>query len=232
MIYTAVRQGEKTASVWDSFMKLARNNVTLMRLLHARGRRYRSDGLVPPYLCIPRLPGLDLHCSLIVYLWGQTCCPWVTDCPPDPTSPTHRLYIKKWTNYAWPFALKMCDKIWRHYHVLKMTIKWLSESVSTQRGEHKNRRITILAMCLNAESDDLNILSTPDTSPFLVTLMLSQGFPRLHENFAIVPADKASNNYTFVCKRYYVGILIEELGLHLLPGNPTYNLTDFFPYIY
>ena len=41
------------------------------------------------------------------------------------------------------------------------------------------------------------------------------------------PVDKASNNYTFVCKRYYVDILIEELGLHLLPGNPTYNLTDF-----
>ena len=50
---------------------------------------------------------------------------------------------------------------------------------------------------------------------------------RLHENFVIVPADKASNNYTFVCKRYYVDILIEELGLHLLPGNPTYNFTDF-----
>ena len=46
-------------------------------------------------------------------------------------------------------------------------------------------------------------------------------------NFVIVPADKASNKYTFVCKRYYVDILIEELGLHLLPGNPTYNLTDF-----
>ena len=50
---------------------------------------------------------------------------------------------------------------------------------------------------------------------------------RLHENFVIVPSDKASNSYTFVCKRYYVDILIEELGLHLLPGNPTYNLTDF-----
>ena len=50
---------------------------------------------------------------------------------------------------------------------------------------------------------------------------------RLHVNFVIVPADKASNNYTFVCKRYYVDILIEELGLHLLPGNPTYNLKDF-----
>ena len=49
----------------------------------------------------------------------------------------------------------------------------------------------------------------------------------LHENFVTVPADKASNNYTFICKKYYVSILIEELGLNSLPGNPTYNLTDF-----
>ena len=48
---------------------------------------------------------------------------------------------------------------------------------------------------------------------------------RPYENFVIVPADKASNNYTFVCKSYYVGILIAEL-VNSLPGNPTYNLTD------
>ena len=49
----------------------------------------------------------------------------------------------------------------------------------------------------------------------------------LHENVVIVPTDKESNNYTFVCKRHYVDILIEELGPNSLPGNPTYNLTDF-----
>ena len=50
---------------------------------------------------------------------------------------------------------------------------------------------------------------------------------RLHDNFVIVPADKASNNYTFACKKHYVDILIEELWLHSLPWNPIYNLTDF-----
>ena len=50
---------------------------------------------------------------------------------------------------------------------------------------------------------------------------------RLHENFVIVPADKASNKYTFVCKRHYVSILTEVLGLNSIPRNPTYNLTDF-----
>ena len=48
----------------------------------------------------------------------------------------------------------------------------------------------------------------------------------LHEYFVIVTADKTSNNYTFVCKKYYVVFLIEDFLLHLLPGNPTYNLTD------
>ena len=52
-------------------------------------------------------------------------------------------------------------------------------------------------------------------------------FPLVLPFFVIVPADKASNNYTFVCKKHYVDSLIEELVLHSLPGNPTYNLTDF-----
>ena len=78
------------------------------------------------------------------------------------------------------------------------------------------RRIRRLKHSVNTRSE--SIFRDPD-----VVRELS----RLHENFVIVPADKASNNYTFVCKRHYVDILIEELGLHSLPGNPTYNLTYF-----
>ena len=77
------------------------------------------------------------------------------------------------------------------------------------------RRIRRLKHSVNTRY--VSIFSDPD-----VVRELS----RLHENFVIVPADKASNNYTFVCKRHYVSILSEELGLNSLPGNPTYNLTD------
>ena len=52
-------------------------------------------------------------------------------------------------------------------------------------------------------------------------------FSRLHENVVTVPANKASINYTFICKRHYVSIFTEELGLNSLPENPTYNLADF-----
>ena len=91
----------------------------------------------------------------------------------------------------------------------------LSEWIKTT-GEVVKRRIRRLKHSVNTRFE--SIFRDPD-----VVRELS----RLHENFVIVPADKASNNYTFVCKRHYVDILIEELGLHSLPGNPTYNLTDF-----
>ena len=51
---------------------------------------------------------------------------------------------------------------------------------------------------------------------------------RLHENFMLVPADKASNNIVFVCKSYCYKCLLDELGFTSTSGNPTYarsNLT-------
>ena len=126
-----------------------------------------------------------------------------------------------------------------HFHGTRTsTLSWMHAKRTPDGGRRKRMSNSTLflnglsrsVMCVNPESDDLNILSTVIqhqtrvhfSDPDVVT-----GLSRLHENFVIVPADKASNNYTFVCKRYYVDILIEELGLHLLPGNPTYNLTDF-----
>ena len=94
--------------------------------------------------------------------------------------------------------------------------KRTSNSTLKSIGDVLKRRIRRLKHSVNTRHE--SIFSDPD-----VITELS----RFHENFVIVPADKASNNFTFVCKRYYVNILIEELGLHLLPGNPTYNLTDF-----
>ena len=66
-------------------------------------------------------------------------------------------------------------------------------------------------------------MSTPDTSPFFLTLRFSKNLKtRLNEKFVKAPADKASKDYTFVCKRYYVSILIEELGFNSITMNPTY----------
>ena len=49
----------------------------------------------------------------------------------------------------------------------------------------------------------------------------------LHEKFVIVPADKAANNVTFICKHYYYQCLFEELGIGKTQGNPTYTPVSF-----
>ena len=49
---------------------------------------------------------------------------------------------------------------------------------------------------------------------------------KLHNRFIIAPADKASNNFVFICKKYCLSILLDELGFDLSSykavGNPTY----------
>jgi hypothetical protein len=48
-------------------------------------------------------------------------------------------------------------------------------------------------------------------------------FERLHEEFVLVPADKACNNIVFVCKAHYYNCIINELGINSTFGNPTYT---------
>ena len=59
-------------------------------------------------------------------------------------------------------------------------------------GEVVKRRIRRLKHSVNTRSE--SIFRDPD---------VARELSRLHDNFVIVPADKASNNYTFVCKRHY-----------------------------
>jgi hypothetical protein len=48
---------------------------------------------------------------------------------------------------------------------------------------------------------------------------------RLHDNFVLVPADKASNSIVFVFKNYYQ-CLLNELGFTSTSGNTTYTRTN------
>ena len=67
-------------------------------------------------------------------------------------------------------------------------------------------------MFWNVELDDLNPVSIPDKKSIFCDTEVVRDLSFLYENFVIVPADKASYNYTFVCKRDN-NILVDELGL-------------------
>jgi hypothetical protein len=45
---------------------------------------------------------------------------------------------------------------------------------------------------------------------------------RLHEEFVLVPADKACKNIVLVCKAHYYNCTLNELGINSNFGNPTY----------
>ena len=48
---------------------------------------------------------------------------------------------------------------------------------------------------------------------------------QLHRRFVIVPIDKAANNFAFICKKYYVARILEEVGLNG-STSPTYNTVN------
>ncbi len=56
---------------------------------------------------------------------------------------------------------------------------------------------------------------------------------KLQASYVIAPADKAGNNYIFVCKKYYVSILCKEMGINyinntwLAEGNAVYKPTGY-----
>ncbi len=48
---------------------------------------------------------------------------------------------------------------------------------------------------------------------------------QLHENFVLLSIDKAGNNIAIVCKKYYVEMILKEIG-HIGPDNSTYEKID------
>lgn len=42
---------------------------------------------------------------------------------------------------------------------------------------------------------------------------------RLHDQFVMVPTEKARNNIVFVCKSHYINCILEELGFISASGN-------------
>ena len=53
----------------------------------------------------------------------------------------------------------------------------------------------------------------------------------LHDDFVLVPPDKAANNVRAVCKKYYIETLVKELGINTTNINPNSTYipsTDLF----
>ena len=68
------------------------------------------------------------------------------------------------------------------------------------------------------------IMSTRNKSVF-DDPVVTNSLESIHQNFVVVPADKASNNIVFVCKAYYIKCLFDELGI----SNNTSTKNTYIP---
>ena len=94
-------------------------------------------------------------------------------------------------------------------------------------SEWKDQIKELVVECISSLKEKIRspkqkILNDPDMKDTL---------RRMHDNFVLVPADKAANNVIVVCKKYYIETLIKELGINTtnISPNSTYiPSTDLF----
>ena len=77
-------------------------------------------------------------------------------------------------------------------------------------------RIKKLRRSMNAKAT--SIFDNPDVAETLASI---------HNEYVVVPADKAPNNIICICKKHYVECLIQELGIDGSDGSPTYTALTF-----
>ena len=149
-------------------------------------------------------PSPDLEPAL-----AQRFRPWIAQC-------TH--IVTGYPNIVWNDKLRDLQNICPKYKVpvflFNATELWYFEPYMHARWSTKKEDIKIDTLserikmihdrkCAKTQNPTtyMYILSTSDTSQFPVTLILS-------EWFVIVSANKSSNTYTFVCKKYYAEVLM------------------------
>ena len=62
-------------------------------------------------------------------------------------------------------------------------------------------------------------------NPVLERADVIEYLKNLHSKFVLVPIDKAANNVSIICKRFYVEVILKEIGI-LDGGNNTYLTSD------
>ena len=68
-------------------------------------------------------------------------------------------------------------------------------------------------------------LKLSKSNPVLKQTEVIEYLKELHKKFVLVPIDKASNNVAIICKKYYVEVILKEIGV-IGKSNPTYHITD------
>lgn len=97
----------------------------------------------------------------------------------------------------------------------KMSILTLKPWISTVSEKIKNKILSLKGSSAYKEVNE--VLKSPECTKALEDL---------HNQFVIVPIDKASSNIALVCKRFYAEVLMKELGLLGQSACDTYEKVE------
>jgi hypothetical protein len=107
------------------------------------------------------------------------------------------------------FAIELCRRK-----------KWAENKLNAWVG-HVNERV-------HSKIEKLRRRNTPEhkMTNVLQDPAVKKDLNNVHDLFVLVPADKASNNVIIVCKRFYLQLMREELGLNDNNSNSPYTKSD------
>ena len=100
----------------------------------------------------------------------------------------------------------------RYNHPKNHFEQWKNSIIQTV-----NNKINVLRISVNVKK----------TSPVLYDHSALEQLNKLQEKYVIVPIDKASNNYAFICKKFYIAKLLDEVGF--LHGDSSTYKANILP---
>ena len=87
----------------------------------------------------------------------------------------------------------------------------------------KSIRNIVIARISNYKSKNIHV--NRPRIPSLSDTDVRESLAELHQDFVLVPTDKASNNVSIICKKYYLTCISKELGITANRDNNTYTLS-------
>ena len=118
----------------------------------------------------------------------------------------------------------------QHYHILCEHIDIFAEKwIRKEKCDPSLLKdwVDTLKLFVHRELKNRNIISYQNrTSPVLKDPEVVEYLTKFQNRFVIVPVDKASRNFAFICKKYYIKVLMQELGVNTfsdVTGNSVYK---------
>jgi hypothetical protein len=113
------------------------------------------------------------------------------------------------------------------YDVIETAIDHCIEKMILRKKINENELIpwkNMICKKVREKIDSLkNTIKNPLIKPVLNNNEVKEYLSELHSKYVIVPIDKAANNISIICKKFYIERLLDEVGILNIP-NPTYSL--------